>query len=258
MTISADDAVSTLRFLVPGFVLLSVFYWFGLATKRTDWRWLLWSLIASVPIGWLAGWIAELVGDKPDDLASAVAQCGVELVTDEPTRSALRAGIEECVSSALSAHNQDWRFLISLVIAVIGGLVAVWAWRRLAIAVPALRKRTEPLVWGSVLRDQRWLKVWLEADVFVGYTREVADPVLVDAADLDLYLGEPMASTDNGQTFERMENVEGIILRRDDIKRIEVFEPQGDPPNRDAHIHLTLGERLRGWITAERAAGRGS
>lgn len=258
MTVSADDAVATLRFLVPGFVLLSVFYWFGLATKRTDWRWLLWSLIASVPIGWLGSWIAEWTGDKPTDLATAVAACGVDLAADEPTRSVLRTGLKECVSSAFAAHNQDWQLLIGLVIAVVGGFLAVWAWRLLAREVPALRKKSEPLVWGSVLREPRWLKVWLEKEVFVGYPREVADPVEVDAGDLDLYLGEPMSTKDKGETFERMKNVEGILLRRDDIRRIEVFQPQGDPPKSEAHIHLTLSERLRGWITAERGAGRGS
>jgi len=258
MTISADDALATLRFLVPGFILLSVFYWFGLATKRTDWRWLLWSLIASVPLGWMAGWLAEFVGEKPSELAGAIANCGVDLSADDPSRSELRTGLQECVSAALSEHNQDWRFAISAVLAVIGGFVAVWIWRRVAREVPALRKKSEPLVWGSVLREPRWLKVILEKETYVGYNREVADPVEVDAGDLDLYLGEPMASSDQGVTFQRIENVEGILLRRDEIKRIEIFAPVEEASNDRAHIHLTVGERLRGWITSERDAGRGS
>lgn len=47
---SAEDIAATLRFIAPGFVALSVIYWFGLKTKRTDLQLTLWSLIAAAPI----------------------------------------------------------------------------------------------------------------------------------------------------------------------------------------------------------------
>lgn len=50
MTITADSAAATIVLLAPGFVLLSVFYWFGLQVKRSDAQWLIWSLIASAAI----------------------------------------------------------------------------------------------------------------------------------------------------------------------------------------------------------------
>ena len=53
--ISADDVVATLRFLVPGFVALRVFYWLALRTKRTDLELTLWSLLAAAVIDALAG-----------------------------------------------------------------------------------------------------------------------------------------------------------------------------------------------------------
>jgi len=52
--VSADDVVATLRFLVPGFVALRVFYWLGLRTKRTDLELTLWSLLAAAVIDGLA------------------------------------------------------------------------------------------------------------------------------------------------------------------------------------------------------------
>jgi hypothetical protein len=52
--VSADDVVATLRFLVPGFVALRVFYWLGLKTKRTDLELTLWSLLAAAVIDALA------------------------------------------------------------------------------------------------------------------------------------------------------------------------------------------------------------
>ena len=53
--VSADDVVATLRFLVPGFVALRVFYWWGLRTKRTDLELTLWSLLAAAVIDGIAG-----------------------------------------------------------------------------------------------------------------------------------------------------------------------------------------------------------
>jgi hypothetical protein len=54
VTITPESAASAIVFLAPGFVLLSVFYWFGLQIKRSDAQWLIWSLIASAAINPLA------------------------------------------------------------------------------------------------------------------------------------------------------------------------------------------------------------
>src|SRR5450759_3293784 len=50
MTVSATDVEATLRYIVPGFVALKVFYLLGLKTRRTDLEWTLWSLLAAALI----------------------------------------------------------------------------------------------------------------------------------------------------------------------------------------------------------------
>ena len=50
MTVSATDVEATLRYIVPGFVALKVFYVLGLKTRRTDLEWTLWSLLAAALI----------------------------------------------------------------------------------------------------------------------------------------------------------------------------------------------------------------
>jgi hypothetical protein len=50
MLVSADQVADTLRLLVPGFLAAKAFYLFGLRTKRSDAQWVIWSLIAAVPV----------------------------------------------------------------------------------------------------------------------------------------------------------------------------------------------------------------
>lgn len=54
MLVSAQQVTDTLALLVPGFVLVKVFYFFGLQTKRSDAQWVIWSVLASAPIASLA------------------------------------------------------------------------------------------------------------------------------------------------------------------------------------------------------------
>jgi hypothetical protein len=53
--ITLAQATDTLRLLIPGFILMKVFYSFGLKTKRSDAQWVLWSLLAAAPIAAVAG-----------------------------------------------------------------------------------------------------------------------------------------------------------------------------------------------------------
>ncbi len=61
MLINASDVADTLRLLVPGFLATPVFYWFGLRTKRSEWEWVIWSLLAAVPVNAVAFAIAGRV-----------------------------------------------------------------------------------------------------------------------------------------------------------------------------------------------------
>jgi len=50
MTITAAQVADTLRLLVPGFIVMKLFYQFGLQTKRSDAQWVVWSILAAVPV----------------------------------------------------------------------------------------------------------------------------------------------------------------------------------------------------------------
>lgn len=47
---SIEEAIAALRVIIPGFLALRVFYWFGLKTQRTDLELILWSLVLSLPL----------------------------------------------------------------------------------------------------------------------------------------------------------------------------------------------------------------
>lgn len=47
---SADDIGSIIRDLLPGFVALKVFYWFGIQSRRSDLEWTVWSILVAVAI----------------------------------------------------------------------------------------------------------------------------------------------------------------------------------------------------------------
>jgi hypothetical protein len=57
MLVSADQVADTLRLLAPGFLAAKAFYLFGLRTKRSDPQWVIWSLIAAVPVTAVANYL---------------------------------------------------------------------------------------------------------------------------------------------------------------------------------------------------------
>jgi hypothetical protein len=67
MLVTASQVADTLRLLVPGFLAAKAFYLFGLRTKRSDAQWLIWSLIAAVPVTAVAN---QLLPTHGNDLAN--------------------------------------------------------------------------------------------------------------------------------------------------------------------------------------------
>src|SRR4026209_1296526 len=98
MTISASDAAATLAHLVPGFVALSVFYWFGVRVKRPDWQWLIGSLIVTVPIAYVSSLIAGLFGATSTDLAESIAKCGTDEAFGVTARPEFQDAVEACAN----------------------------------------------------------------------------------------------------------------------------------------------------------------
>jgi len=218
--VSAEDAGATLRLVVPGFVALQVFYWFGLATKRTDWRWLIWSLVASVPITAIAAVIAERVAASSNDLATAIADCGSNLLADDLPRADFKSALTECADNAIAAHNAVPEFAIALALGVIAGLIAAGTWRGLTAWRPELLYGQEINAWVRVLREGRWMRVKVKDEkTYYGWNMSMADPVETD--DLDLYLAEPALVANDGS--REALDAEGIFIRRDDILFVEVL-----------------------------------
>ena len=226
MLVSADDVAATLRLLVPGFVALSVFYWFGLAVKRTDWRWTLWSLVASVPITYAAGAIAEAwFGVTRQSLAAAFADCGTEALGGLTTAAEQRTALNECATASIAANHPEIMLGIALLIALVAGAIGAIVWRRIATAQPSWLRGMQPNAWGAYLRESRWLLVKTEDGLYSGWAQSVADPVETD--DLDLLLGEPQLVVDG--TYTPLANVEGLLVRREDIKWVALLTTKVEP-----------------------------
>lgn len=85
---SLEEATATLRVVVPGFLLLRVFYWRGFRTQRTDLELVLWSLALSLPVYGLAALLRPA-----DDVWTVVIAVVIALVVGEIAAQIWRAVI---------------------------------------------------------------------------------------------------------------------------------------------------------------------
>jgi len=223
MLVSASDVADTIRLLVPGFVALSVFYWFGLTVKRTDWRWTVWSVVASIPIAWGADWLSDLLAIKHAAVSSAAADCAAKGITAQSSTSQISSTVADCVKSAIAADSSQLHLLIAIAIAIVGGFAAVWVWKQLGERYPTLLRRTALDAWRAYLAESHWIQLKTDDLVFSGWNKSVADPVETD--DLDIFLADPAIVHDDG-TVRVLDKVEGMIVRREDIKWIQVMKPE--------------------------------
>jgi Family of unknown function (DUF6338) len=224
MTITSDDILATLRALIPGFIAVSSFYWFGLKVKRPDWRWFVWSVLAAAPLSWAGASTAELLGAKSGDLASAITSCGVSAVQGAQQLSDFQNALTTCVSDALSAHNPALGLAIGVGYAVLIAIVVTVGWQMLSERYPRLRYHAETSAWGTVLRDVRWLQVKTSDGVYRGWNELTADPT--ETADLDIYLRDPAVVEADGP--RPLDAVEGMLIRRTDIGWVQVLKTPGD------------------------------
>ena len=218
--IDAQQVADTLRLLIPGFVALKVFYWFGQRTKRADWEWALWSVLVAAPIAAAANWLAGLFGSPSSSLTKLVVDCGIANGSAKSGED-LRTALTRCVNDALAAHNADLRLLISVVLGIVGALAAVVLWRRLAKSVPRLREQAAMQAWDAVLSQPHWVQMKVGDLVYSGKVDIVADPV--ETEDLDIYIREP-AIISGSQVIE-LRQTEGILVARDDIAWVQVLKP---------------------------------
>ena len=181
--ISADDVVATLRFLVPGFVALRVFYWLALKTKRTDLELTLWSLLA--------------------------------------------AAVIDAIASLFNPGDGLVRLVLALSIAVAIGAFGSAAWIVAIQKWPTLLEEASPTAWEGVLGTPHWVQIWTTSNEMIfGYVRVLALGAETD--DPDLYLEEPEWVVPATGARTPIEGTEGLIIKRSDIRAIQVLAP--DPP----------------------------
>jgi hypothetical protein len=230
MVVSTDDVAATLSLIVPGFLALSIFYWFGLPQKRTDWRWVIWSLAATAPLAWMAARVAEGRGASSDDLAAAFAKCstsavrglGTDRTIGDLTDDQLKAVLASCADSSISAHNPELQLLFAVGLAIAAGLLAVLLWRILVWIWPGAGRRVAGTAWEDAFARKAWVQIKTEDGLYNGYWDFVSEPTQTD--DLDIIIKEPAIVSENGDV-EPLTKVDAMLFRRDDIKWIEIMKP---------------------------------
>jgi uncharacterized protein DUF6338 len=204
MVVTAAAVTDTLRVLVPGFILLQTFYVFGLQIRRTDAQWVIWSIVAALPV------IAAT--DVLLGLSARVFHTG---------------------------RDANVTLLLALPIAVVGGLLLAFGWRTLTRRWPRIAAVAGVRAWDNVFGRSRSAKVsdpvtlssgppeWLQITLtnkIVYSGRPVYAARSVDTDDVDLYLIDPAIVV--GTRSIALSGVEGVLVPRSQIASITVFSPK--------------------------------
>jgi hypothetical protein len=124
------------------------------------------------------------------------------------------------LTNALLHGRPDWRtFPVELFTGLASGGVLALAWRGLALVAPALQREMTIRAWD--LLGPNWLLVELsDGRRFRGWPKYLARSV--DTDDADLFLADPAVEV--GTTYTPLDTVEGLVLKRSDIKMVAVFK----------------------------------
>lgn len=203
MLVTAAGVTDTLRLLVPGFILLQTFYLFGLQTRRSDAQWLIWSVLAAVPVNAATNGLVSL--------AATIFHTG---------------------------RDDNATLLLALPIAVIGGLLLAFGWRTLTRRYPTIAAVAGVRAWDNVFgrrsanvvnpvalpsRPPEWLQVTLTNKIIYS-GRPVYAARSVDTDDVDLYLIDPALVV--GDRSFALSDVEGLLVPRSQIASVAVFRPE--------------------------------
>lgn len=79
---NTEFLIDNIVLLGPGFIFVKVVYLFGEQHRRLEWEWIVWSILASLPIAALSDLIlaAPIGGPVPLDVATAVTRFTVAIV----------------------------------------------------------------------------------------------------------------------------------------------------------------------------------
>jgi hypothetical protein len=189
---SLEEAAATLRLVVPGFLALRLFYWRALPTRRTDLELVLFGLIASVPIYWLAALIVP-----------PATGGGTDPTSDLGTLS------------------------VALLVAAATGEMAARVWWYAVGRWTNLRPRLVSTAWDGVLGRPGggWLQVTTsDGTIYQGWLNIVADTAQTDEP--DLYLMDPEYVVPPG-TLVPIPRVEGVLIPRSSIVAVLRLLPSG-------------------------------
>lgn len=211
------DVADAVLLLGPGFVLLKAFALAGGQHQRLQWEWVVWSVLLSIPVAAVTGWLAPIAAD----------------LSGMPQLTEWEAGA---------------RFVVAAIAGVAAGLAWIWVRRSRYERVRRIYRSAIDSAWDLALDDATRLapdgsSYGVEATVDIagreafyygtlsafGYERAKADPWIY------LTFVSRWEGEDKGG-FQPMEQTEGLLLHRDQIRRLRVISPKParSPPGNPA------------------------
>lgn len=135
--------------------------------------------------------------------------------------------------AALIGLVLDWlavaegiRLLPSLLLAVVGGLLAILAWDWWVDRHPRTQADESPRAWDFVFREPEWVLITMKSgESVLGWPRVVAESR--DTDDLDIYIERCEWVHDDG-TREPLMNARGLLIPRSEISRLQILERRGE------------------------------
>jgi hypothetical protein len=203
--VSANDIADSLLLLAPGFIFLKFVDVFGEQHRRLEWEWVVWSLIAALPIG-LGAHAVRAIAERV-------------FILDGEAWTSVEVGA---------------RF----VLAVILGLVFAAGWRRVRASTAewavSLRRRLSDSAWDISLDDATRKGFGVQVTVAEGgstitYYGKVGTFGYESAgAEPWLYLRFVYRWEGEEQGFALMdERTDGLLFHKDEILRLRFIAPQG-------------------------------
>jgi membrane protein implicated in regulation of membrane protease activity len=228
MFISADDVITAITYLIPGFIALRVLYTFGFPSKRSDAEWAIWSLLGSAAIAPFTQAIAGLLGltKSPATFADTVKSCAAPVLTG-PEADRL-TGVVSCATSALSKQlDSMYVLLIGVVLGLILGLLLLVGWRLVSQFLPRVAGKAVLTSWDRVMNRERqvWVEAFLSDDRHIrGRIAKASSDVETDTA--DVFIEQPSWIGDNREVLS-MGDVLGVWLPRSEIKVLVLTKESG-------------------------------
>jgi Family of unknown function (DUF6338) len=225
MTLTSDQVVAAITYLIPGFIALKILYVFGFRSKRSDIEWALWSLLASLALAPLITELGKAFGwISPATFVDAVKKCAGPVLTG-PEADRL-TGVVTCATAALSQQTQNVLMVgLGVLLGVVLGMTLVLIWIVLDRRWPWLGAKGIATAWDrrlDVEANAPWVEVTVENGRLQGILASAASDVETDKA--DLFLTMPAWINANNVAVP-IQDVEGVWLPRSEVKSMVIIGP---------------------------------